>query len=94
MVSKGKQKKHAVVEAPDASDKTGKISRKQFEEELAKLQVELTRLQTWVKDKGARVIVVFEGRDTAGKGGVISRIGSALARMPRKQFATGVKARR
>ena len=68
---KGKQKKHAVVEAPDAS---GKISRKQFEEELAKLQVELTRLQTWVKDKGARVIVVFEGRDTAGKGGVISRI--------------------
>jgi polyphosphate kinase 2 (PPK2 family) len=44
------------AEAPD------KISRKQFEEELAKLQVELTRLQTWVKDKGARVIVVFEGR--------------------------------
>src|SRR6476469_6326880 len=65
------KKKHEVVEAPDAS---GKISRKQFEEELAKLQVELTRLQTWVKDKGARVIVVFEGRDTAGKGGVISRI--------------------
>src|SRR4029077_4912019 len=70
-VSKGKQKKQAAVEAPDAS---GKISRKQFEEELAKLQVDLTRLQTWVKDKGARVIVVFEGRDTAGKGGVISRI--------------------
>jgi polyphosphate kinase len=65
---KGKQNKHAVVEAPDAS---GKISRKQFKAELAKL---LTRLQTWVKDRGARVIVVFEGRDTAGKGGVISRI--------------------
>lgn len=46
---KGKEKKHAAVEALDAS---GKISRKQFEEELAKLQVELTRLQTWVKDKG------------------------------------------
>ena len=70
-MSNGKQKKRAVVEAPDAS---GKISRKQFEEELAKLQVELARLQTWVKDKRARVIVVFEGRDTAGKGGVISRI--------------------
>ena len=70
-MSNGKQKKRAVIEAPDAS---GKISRKQFEEELGKLQVELTRLQTWVKDKGARVIVVFEGRDTAGKGGVISRI--------------------
>jgi polyphosphate kinase 2 (PPK2 family) len=70
-VSKAKQKKREVVEAPDAS---GKIKRKEFEGELAKLQVELTRLQTWVKDQGARVIVVFEGRDTAGKGGVISRI--------------------
>lgn len=66
-----KPKKHEVIEVPAAS---GKVSRKQFEKELAKLQVELTRLQTWVKDKGARVIVVFEGRDTAGKGGVISRI--------------------
>ena len=66
-----KDEKQGVVEAPDAS---GKISRKQFEKELGKLQVELTRLQTWVKEKGARVIVVFEGRDTAGKGGVISRI--------------------
>jgi len=66
-----KDKKQGVVEATDAS---GKISRKQFEKELEKLQVELTRLQTWVKDKGARVIVIFEGRDTAGKGGVISRI--------------------
>lgn len=51
-----------------------KMSRKDFETELAALQTELTRLQTWVKAKGARVIVVFEGRDTAGKGGVISRI--------------------
>ena len=41
---------------------------------LAELQVELTRLQTWVKAEGKRVIVIFEGRDTAGKGGVISRI--------------------
>jgi polyphosphate kinase len=68
---KEKQKKSEAVEAPAAS---GKVSRKEFEKELAKLQVELTRLQTWVKDKGARIIVVFEGRDTAGKGGVISRI--------------------
>jgi polyphosphate kinase 2 len=68
---KDKQKKGGVIEATTAS---GKLSRKEFENELAKLQVELTRLQTWVKDKGARIIVVFEGRDTAGKGGVISRI--------------------
>jgi polyphosphate kinase 2 (PPK2 family) len=47
---------------------------KEFEKELAKLQVELVRLQAWFQAKKARVIVVFEGRDTAGKGGVISRI--------------------
>lgn len=51
-----------------------KMKRKEFESELRKLQVELVRLQTWVKAAGARIIVVFEGRDTAGKGGVISRI--------------------
>ena len=68
---KDKQKKGEVTEAPA---ETGKVSRKKFEKELAKLQVELTRLQTWVQAKGARIIVVFEGRDTAGKGGVISRI--------------------
>jgi polyphosphate kinase 2 len=70
-MSKDKQKKRGGVEATAASDK---ISSKEFEKELAKLQVELTRMQTWVKDKGARIIVIFEGRDTAGKGGVISRI--------------------
>jgi polyphosphate kinase len=70
-MTKDKQKKHEAAEATAAA---GKMSRKEFEKELAKLQVELTRLQTWVKDKGARIIVVFEGRDTAGKGGVISRI--------------------
>jgi polyphosphate kinase 2 len=53
---------------------SGKMGRKEFEKELAKLQVELTRLQTWVQATRARIIVVFEGRDTAGKGGVISRI--------------------
>src|SRR5258705_13637776 len=70
-MSKDKRKKDEVIEAPAASDK---LSGKEFEKELAKLQVELTRLQAWGKDKGARIIVVFEGRDTAGKGGAISRI--------------------
>ena len=50
------------------------MKRKAFETELRKLQVELVWLQTWVKATGAKVIIVFEGRDTAGKGGVISRI--------------------
>ncbi|MGC2825357.1 MAG: polyphosphate kinase 2, partial [Pseudolabrys sp.] len=70
-MSKDKQKKH---EENEGTATSSKMSRKEFEKELASLQVELTRLQTWVKDKGARIIVVFEGRDTAGKGGVISRI--------------------
>ena len=51
-----------------------KLTRKEFEKELYKLQVELTRLQTWALAEGARAVIVFEGRDTAGKGGVISRI--------------------
>src|SRR3954471_15535603 len=62
------------VEEILANDVSPPMKRKEFESELRKLQIELVRMQTWVKAKGARVIVVFEGRDTAGKGGVISRI--------------------
>jgi polyphosphate kinase 2 len=50
------------------------LKRKQYEEALRSLQVELCALQDWVKEKGLRVIVVFEGRDAAGKGGVIKAI--------------------
>ena len=71
-MGKNKQKKNEAAEA--ATSSSNKMSGKEFEKELAKLQVELVRLQTWVQAKKARVIVVFEGRDTAGKGGVISRI--------------------
>jgi polyphosphate kinase len=52
----------------------GKLKRKKYEKELLKLQGELCRLQAWVKHKGLRVIVVFEGRDAAGKGGTIRAI--------------------
>lgn len=51
-----------------------RIKRKAYERELARLQVELVHLQQWVVDSGAKVCIVFEGRDTAGKGGVIKRI--------------------
>src|SRR5690242_2621834 len=58
--------------AKDKSQNAGtKMSRKDYEKELRKLQVELCTLQEWVKHKGLRVIVVFEGRDAAGKGGTI-----------------------
>jgi len=57
-----------------AAGDTAKMKRKTYEKELRKLQVELCHLQDWVKDKGARIIVVFEGRDAAGKGGTIKAI--------------------
>jgi polyphosphate kinase 2 len=57
----------------DTTGASGKMSRKEFESELAKLQERLVRLQAWAQAERARIIVVFEGRDTAGKGGVISR---------------------
>jgi len=54
------------------------VKRKEFEAELAKLQVELAKLQYWIAEHGLRVAVIFEGRDTAGKGGVIRRITQRL----------------
>lgn len=62
----------------DLQKKAKKIKNKVYEKELAKLQVELVKLQEWVKAKGLKVVVVFEGRDAAGKGGVIKRITQRL----------------
>jgi polyphosphate kinase 2 len=51
-----------------------KIGKKEYEAELFKLQVELVKLQEWVRATNARIVIVFEGRDAAGKGGMIKRI--------------------
>ena len=51
-----------------------KLSRKEYDAELFKLHAELVMLQHWIREKGLKVVVVFEGRDAAGKGGVIKRI--------------------
>jgi polyphosphate kinase 2 len=51
-----------------------KLTRKEYEEELERLQAELCQLQEWVKHNGRRIIIVFEGRDGAGKGGTIKAI--------------------
>jgi polyphosphate kinase 2 len=59
-------------EAPEEPPQ--KLSRKEFEAALEPLQVELVKMQEWIKAEGAKVCVIFEGRDTAGKGGVIKRI--------------------
>jgi polyphosphate kinase 2 len=58
----------------EAAHANGKVKRKVYEKELHKLQVELCRLQDWVKETGARIIILFEGRDAAGKGGTIKAI--------------------
>jgi polyphosphate kinase 2 len=61
-----------------ATDGVRRLKKKYFEKELAKLQVELVKLQYWIKEKGLKVVVIFEGRDAAGKGGVIKRINQRL----------------
>jgi polyphosphate kinase len=67
-----KAKKAEVDESAVALN--GKLKNKEYEKELAKLHVELVKLQQWVVHKGLKVCVVFEGRDGAGKGGVIKAI--------------------
>jgi polyphosphate kinase len=60
--------------AHSEASSNGKMKRKLYEKELSKLQVELCHVQDWVKAQGRRIIIVFEGRDAAGKGGVIKAI--------------------
>jgi polyphosphate kinase 2 len=61
-----------------ASEKPPVLKKKFYEKELRRLQIELVKLEEWVKNKGLKVVVIFEGRDAAGKGGVIKRITESL----------------
>ena len=71
-------------------DGIDKLPKKIYEDELAKLQVKLVRLQEWIKYKGLRVVVLFEGRDAAGKGGSIKRITESLNPRVCRVVALGV----
>ncbi|KGF73587.1 hypothetical protein DO97_19135 [Neosynechococcus sphagnicola sy1] len=62
----------------EQTQKSKKMSSELYEKELKKLQIELVKLQEWVKHKGLKVAVIFEGRDAAGKGGAIKRISECL----------------
>jgi polyphosphate kinase len=84
--------KRAAEEAP--REKPKKIANDLYEKELYKLQIELVKLQEWVKAKGKRVVVVFEGRDAAGKGGVITRITERLSPRICRVVALGVPTER
>ena len=73
---------HLTVYESLADERTSKrhkrIKAKDYERELARLQQELVRLQRWIRHEGLKVVVIFEGRDAAGKGGVIKRITERL----------------
>src|SRR5690349_6805547 len=79
---KGKQKQaEAAGQAPPTAERNGaadgpppKMKRKEYEREMRVLHGELVAMQEWVKSTGAKICIVFEGRDTAGKGGTIKRI--------------------
>jgi len=64
--------------ASDLRNKKGRLRKRFYEAELERLQLELVRMQYWVKEKGLRIVLLFEGRDAAGKGGIIKRITEPL----------------
>ncbi|MFZ3210052.1 MAG: polyphosphate kinase 2 [Terriglobales bacterium] len=75
--SKNQQKRKSTLDGnaqESGVDGKQKIDRKEYEAELFNLQVELVKLQDWVKATNARIVIIFEGRDAAGKGGMIKRI--------------------
>jgi len=69
-----KDKRPQKLPSAASKNRPTKLQRKDFEKQLAKLQAELVKLQLWVQHKGLKIVVIFEGRDAAGKGGVIKRI--------------------
>jgi polyphosphate kinase 2 len=73
-MGKGKKKERNGIVADDTPSEDTKKSAPSYRKQIEQLQVELAHLQAWVKHSGARVVIVFEGRDAAGKGGVIKRI--------------------
>ncbi len=73
--AKSQKRKQNKPSGSDASSNSPpELKRKDFEKRLAKLQAELVKVQSWVQHKRLKVVVIFEGRDAAGKGGVIKRI--------------------
>ena len=78
MSKKTKEDKATAAEENGKHGKPKKLEKKFYKSELERLQLELVKLQEWVKAKGLKVVVIFEGRDAAGKGGVIKRITDPL----------------
>ncbi len=75
---KGKANGRMAQGMAEADRAVGKLKKQDYEAELERLQLELVKLQEYIKEEGLRVVVVFEGRDAAGKGGTIKRINEAM----------------
>jgi polyphosphate kinase 2 len=78
METKIMSKKHANDRKDEHGGHRHELDKHTYNKELARLQIELVKLQEWIKHKGLKVVVIFEGRDAAGKGGVIKRITECL----------------
>ncbi len=76
--TKESRKEKSSKKSSGESDRPKKLKKKVYEAELTRLQTELVKLQYWVKEKGLKVVVLFEGRDAAGKGGAIKRISGCM----------------
>ncbi len=85
-----KHKSNGKKPAPPVVEKRPPLDKKTYEKELARLQIELVKMQEWVKVKGLKVVVIFEGRDAAGKGGVIKRITEPMNPRHARVVALGV----
>lgn len=77
-MGKEKKNKKALKNVEPRKKDTRKIATEAYEKELSNLQIELVKLQEWIKRENLKVVVLFEGRDAAGKGGVIKRISQSL----------------
>ncbi|MEO1351118.1 MAG: polyphosphate kinase 2 [Cyanobacteria bacterium J06635_15] len=73
-----KNSERSVFRHISESEGSSKLPKKAYEKELARLQLELVKMQYWVKHTGTRIVILFEGRDAAGKGGTIKRITEPL----------------
>ena len=78
----------------EESNKNAPISKKEYNKELYRLQVELVKLKEWIVHNRLKVVVIFEGRDAAGKGGVIKRITEHLNPRIAKVVALGTPTER
>jgi polyphosphate kinase 2 len=77
LLEKGNKTNFKIPEE-EKKDKNNKLSKKLYEKEISRLSIELVKLQEWIKTKGLKIVIIFEGRDAAGKGGVIKSITQSL----------------